>query len=240
MRNAAVLAKQIATLDALSGGRLIVGVGVGWNEKEFANIGQADRFRVRGRYLDETIALWRHLWSGTSRALPRPVPRLRGLQLRCPCRSRGTDCPSGSEAVRRLPCNGPDVLGDGYHASTTDPAQIAERVPVIRAAAAEAGRPEPRISVRVRVAPEGASWRGYALSGGPEDDARRARCVRARRGGPCRRGPGRDGPAASRFRRWSASTATSRRSGAADERHRRASSIDADAAPRHGPSPRAP
>ena len=58
--------------------------------------------------------------------------------------------------------------GDGYHASTTDPAQIAERVPVVRAAAAEAGRPEPQISVRVRVPPEGASLAGYTLSGGPE------------------------------------------------------------------------
>src|SRR3954454_10177033 len=64
-RNAVVLAKELATVDALSSGRLIVGVGIGWSEAEFANLGAADRFHVRGAYLDETIRLWRHLWSGS-------------------------------------------------------------------------------------------------------------------------------------------------------------------------------
>ena len=40
--------------------------GSGWNEVEFANLGIADRFHVRGAYLDETIRLWRHLWSGST------------------------------------------------------------------------------------------------------------------------------------------------------------------------------
>ena len=65
MRNAVVLAKELATVDALSGGRLIAGFGVGWNEKEFGNVGVADRFHERGAYLEETIAICRHLWSGT-------------------------------------------------------------------------------------------------------------------------------------------------------------------------------
>ena len=65
-RNGVVLAKQLATLDSLSGGRVIAGVGVGWNETEFANLGAADRYHVRGAYLDETIRLWRHLWSGST------------------------------------------------------------------------------------------------------------------------------------------------------------------------------
>ncbi len=64
-RNAVLLAKELATLDGLSGGRLTVGVGIGWNRTEFGNLGLAERFGVRGAYLDETIALWRHLWSGS-------------------------------------------------------------------------------------------------------------------------------------------------------------------------------
>ena len=65
-RNAVILAKELATIDALSEGRLIAGVGIGWNEAEFANLGESGRFHKRGAYLDETIRLWRHLWSGSS------------------------------------------------------------------------------------------------------------------------------------------------------------------------------
>src|SRR5205085_2567357 len=66
MRNAVVLAKELATLDSLLGGRLVAGVGVGWNEVEFGNVGTAALFHRRGAYLDETIRLWRHLWSGAT------------------------------------------------------------------------------------------------------------------------------------------------------------------------------
>jgi probable F420-dependent oxidoreductase len=62
MRNPFVVAKQAATLDVLSNGRLILGIGVGWSAEEYANVG-AD-FRSRGKRMDETIALFRHLWSG--------------------------------------------------------------------------------------------------------------------------------------------------------------------------------
>src|SRR3954452_23715866 len=64
-RNAVVLAKELATLDSLSAGRVVAGVGIGWNEAEFANLAMAQRFAVRGAYLEETIGLWRHLWSGS-------------------------------------------------------------------------------------------------------------------------------------------------------------------------------
>ena len=46
-RNAVVLAKELATLDSLTGGRVIAGVGGGWSEHEFANLGLADRARLR-------------------------------------------------------------------------------------------------------------------------------------------------------------------------------------------------
>jgi probable F420-dependent oxidoreductase len=62
MRNPFVVAKQVATLDRLSGGRMNLGVGVGWNRAEFDAVG-AD-FRTRGARTDEAIALLRHLFGG--------------------------------------------------------------------------------------------------------------------------------------------------------------------------------
>jgi alkanesulfonate monooxygenase SsuD/methylene tetrahydromethanopterin reductase-like flavin-dependent oxidoreductase (luciferase family) len=55
------MAKQLATLQTLSNGRVIFGLGVGWMEAEFAAFGVP--FRERGRRTDESIALLRALWS---------------------------------------------------------------------------------------------------------------------------------------------------------------------------------
>src|SRR5437899_188258 len=63
MRNPFVVAKQAATVDQLSGGRLVLGLGVGWSEREFANV-HAD-FRNRGRRFDDALSLLRHLFSGS-------------------------------------------------------------------------------------------------------------------------------------------------------------------------------
>ena len=60
MRNPVVAVKQLATVDQLSGGRLMLATSAGWNEAEFANLG-AD-FHIRGKRLDESIALIRKLW----------------------------------------------------------------------------------------------------------------------------------------------------------------------------------
>src|SRR3972149_7643713 len=63
-RNPVLAAKQIATIDAASGGRMIVGLGVGWNEREYKNL--SANFHNRGRRLDEDISLLRTLWASES------------------------------------------------------------------------------------------------------------------------------------------------------------------------------
>lgn len=62
LRNPFVAAKQVATLDRLSGGRVVLGVGAGWQETEYANVGVP--FAERGARLDESITLLRALWRG--------------------------------------------------------------------------------------------------------------------------------------------------------------------------------
>jgi probable F420-dependent oxidoreductase len=59
-RNPLVLAKEVATLDHLSGGRVVLGVGVGWLEEEFNALGVP--FRRRGARADEYIEVMRRLW----------------------------------------------------------------------------------------------------------------------------------------------------------------------------------
>lgn len=60
-RNPVVTAKQIATLDQMSGGRIDIGIGVGWLEEEFNAIGVP--FAERGKRTDECVAAMRALWS---------------------------------------------------------------------------------------------------------------------------------------------------------------------------------
>ena len=56
-----ILAKELASLDVLSGGRLIVGIGVGWSEAEFQALGVP--FRERGARTDEYLEAMRAIWS---------------------------------------------------------------------------------------------------------------------------------------------------------------------------------
>lgn len=62
LRDPFVLAKQAATLQHLSGGRFVLGLGVGWNEAEFDALGSD--YRRRGAITDDVLALLQHLFSG--------------------------------------------------------------------------------------------------------------------------------------------------------------------------------
>jgi probable F420-dependent oxidoreductase len=167
MRNAVIVAKEIATLDALSGGRVTVGVGVGWSPVEFANVGAGEMFTRRGRYLDEAIALWRHLWSGSTEPFEGRFHSFRDYAFG-PLPAQGAALPIlvGGRAEAALTRAG--ALADGYQASSGSPAQLAERAPVVNAAAAKAGRPAPTLSARVRVSLGEGPTSGYVVSGTPQ------------------------------------------------------------------------
>ncbi|HEV2127696.1 MAG TPA: LLM class F420-dependent oxidoreductase [Thermomicrobiales bacterium] len=60
-RQTALVAKQAATIDHLSGGRLRLGVGIGWNKVEYDALNE--QFNNRGKRLEEQIALMRRLWT---------------------------------------------------------------------------------------------------------------------------------------------------------------------------------
>jgi probable F420-dependent oxidoreductase len=177
-RNAVILAKELSTLDALSGGRLVAGVGSGWNEEEFGNIGVADRFHIRGAYLDETIDVWRHLWSGSREPFHGRFNDFEDFVF-SPLPAQGEAVPivvggRAEPALRRA-----GRTGDWYHSSATSAAKYAERVPVIRAAAEAAGRPMPRLTARAWTEFGPATSNHYAIRGTVEEMAAEIRSFAA-------------------------------------------------------------
>jgi probable F420-dependent oxidoreductase len=169
MRNAVLLAKELASIDVLSGGRLIVGVGIGWNEPEFGNVGVGERFHQRGRYLDEAIAVWRHLWSGSREPFAGRFSSFSDFAFG-PLPVQAGDLPiwiggRSEAAVRRA-----GRVADGYQSTSTPPDAYAERIPILREAARAAARPMPMLSARVVVRfDEAPPPSGYVAAG--DDDA---------------------------------------------------------------------
>ena len=84
-RQTALVAKQAAEVDLLSGGRLVLGVGTGWNHVEYTSLGTT--FRDRARRFDDQLGVLRALWEQDARRPRQPVP---------PDRAGGGRAPSGS------------------------------------------------------------------------------------------------------------------------------------------------
>jgi alkanesulfonate monooxygenase SsuD/methylene tetrahydromethanopterin reductase-like flavin-dependent oxidoreductase (luciferase family) len=168
--NAPLLAKELATIDSLTHGRLTVAVGIGDEEDrpEYANLGSTDRFRQRGAYLEETIHLWRHLWSGNTNPFEGRFHKLSDFAFG-PLPAQGARLPVWTGGRSEAAYRRAGRLSDGYHASRTGPDDLRPRLPIIRAEADAAGRQMPTLSIRTRVKP--ASPRGpvYALTGTPAD-----------------------------------------------------------------------
>ena len=149
MRNPIVLAKQVATLDVISGGRFTLGVGVGWLAEEFAALDAP--FEGRGARLDDWIDILRDCWTGTPTArryrhyeVPEGI-RCYPTPLREPPILVGGD---SAPALRRTARRGNGWLGFSY-TDEIDPARIRDSIETIQAEAAEVGKEAPpRLAVQ--------------------------------------------------------------------------------------------
>ena len=170
MRDAPHLAKELATIDVLLGGRLTVGIGASdsGDLPEYMNMGKQDRFARRGAYVDESVALWRHLWSGSTDPFNGDFHQLEDFVF-APLPTRGAALPiwAGGRSARALRRTA--ELCDGYHAAQTGPADLKERLPLLQAAMELTGRPWPFISTRARVKFGASAGPVYALIGEPSD-----------------------------------------------------------------------
>jgi len=142
MRHPLPLAKELSTLQNLSGGRLILGVGVGWLEPEFAALGVP--FNERGRRMDEGIAMMRAVWSQDpvnfeAKYIPAVVKDM--TMLPQPVSHIPMWHGSRSEAAHRRTVR----IGDGWHGSQVTPEHAGEVVKRLRR-----DRPELGFTISVR------------------------------------------------------------------------------------------
>src|SRR3954468_15851559 len=79
LRRPVTLAKSLATLDVLSGGRLDIGVGVGWQREEYEAAGLS--FEGRGKLLDETLAVCQTLWRETKGGFSSEALEFRSIHM---------------------------------------------------------------------------------------------------------------------------------------------------------------
>ena len=135
-RNPVVLAKETATLDQLSGGRLLLGIGVGWLKEEFDAIGVP--FAERGARTDEAVTALRALWtqdaathhgrfSDFTDCVLRPHP----VQPSIPVHVGGHTDAAARRAGR---------LGDGFFPAGGDHDELARLFDVVRQTARDHGR----------------------------------------------------------------------------------------------------
>lgn len=173
MRSPVVLAKQFATMDELSQGRLVVGVGVANRSDlpEFRNLGMEHRMEHRGAFVDETIRMWRHLWSGNTEPFEGEFFSLKEFVfLPLPPQRDGLPIWTGGRSERAL--RRAIELADGYHAARTGPDDVVEKRAALEKLAEEYGRPLPTISVRARVRFDEAPLDVYSMCGSEHEIAR--------------------------------------------------------------------
>jgi probable F420-dependent oxidoreductase len=165
----AYLAKQAATVDILSHGRLDLGLGIGWMPEEFTAVGGT--MAGRGRRTEEYVAVLRELWSGGSRTefagnfyqIPPGIVEPKPVQAGGPpVLLGGTARPALERAGR---------IADGWVTSSrADLSRIAEGIGIVRESARQAGRDPDAMRIICR---------GVVRLGGPDGSDRRLLSGRA-------------------------------------------------------------
>jgi probable F420-dependent oxidoreductase len=140
----AILAKRIATLDRLSSGRVLLGVGSGWQIEEYRACGVP--YEDRGRRLDESIAALRELWQpgyrthlGQRFAFDEVESDPSPVQTGGPPIIIGGSSPAAARRAGRI--------GDGFHPHAVSPDDLAGLLQVMAGAARSVGRDPAAIEV---------------------------------------------------------------------------------------------
>ncbi len=140
------LANSLASLDALSGGRVTIAAGVGWSAAEFAALDQ--EFHTRGARMDEALDIMRLVWGGDSSSFHGEHYAFDDIKvLPTPARPIPIWIGGGSQAARDRALR----RGDGFQAISTPPEQLAPIIAELRAA----GDRELVISYRTGWDPQG-------------------------------------------------------------------------------------
>jgi probable F420-dependent oxidoreductase len=151
LRPAPLLAKQLATLDLLSRGRLVAGLGVGWQLEEY----EACNMNWDGRFkrLEEQILACRTLWRDTPASFEGRTERFRDVYaMPKPARPGGIPIwlglGLGEHNLRRVV-----ELADGWLPLETDPDKLAPEIDRLRQACVAGGRDPATLSIRATVMP---------------------------------------------------------------------------------------
>jgi probable F420-dependent oxidoreductase len=146
--NPVVAAKQAATLDMLCGGRLVLGIGVGWSAEEFAALGVP--FARRGSRTDEYIAAMRHLWATDVSSFRGEFARFDGVRV-YPKPVRGRRIPvviggNSDAALRRAA-----AIGDGWYGFSLSADEAAERLATLAGLCGDRGRSMSELAIAVAI-----------------------------------------------------------------------------------------
>lgn len=128
LRNPVLLAKQISTLDFLTGGRVIVGVGVGWMEEEFKLIGKS--FPDRGSRAIEMINLMRQFWTGETVNFQGKFYQVSGCKMHPQSVQRSIPVVWGGHSDATL--KRVAMVGDGWHPTQISLEQLENGIKKLR------------------------------------------------------------------------------------------------------------